>query len=141
LVDNGLPTGVESLLSLAGGAPLQVVRWHESGQVYCLNALTQTFRQPGDNPLLLASRWDDLLKKNDHLKMEFLVEAVQRWVASAALSPGRLTSTSLFAAWRALIECRRAANHPLNQLLFLEEIASHALRAMSGLTPPSKARA
>lgn len=139
LVQNGMPPDAERLLSLAGGAPLQVVRWHETGKIESLNALLQTFRQPGDNPLILAGRWDDLLKKNDHLKMEFLVEAVQRWVSSAALGGASLTSNTLFAAWRSLLECRRSANHPLNQLLFLEEVASHALRAISGLAPAYKA--
>ena len=131
LAEHGMPKGSESLLSLAGGAPMQVVRWRESGQFDVLKALLQTFHQPGSSPLALAGRWDDLLKKNDNLKVEFLVEAVQRWIVDAALESAGEANHAMFAAWRALLQCRRSAKHPLNQLLFLEEIATHALRATS----------
>ena len=134
----GLPKGSEALLPLAGGAPMQVLRWQQSDQVDGLKALLKTFHQPGNNPLVLAARWDDLLKKDEHLKMEFLVEAVQRWVVDSALASKAGINSSNFAGWRGLLQCRRAAGHPLNQLLFLEEIATHALRATGDLTPPRR---
>ena len=132
----GLPKGCDALLPLAGGAPLQVLRWQQNDQIEGLKALLKTFQQPGDNPLALAARWDDLLKKDEHLKMEFLVEAVQRWVVDTALASTAGVNSSSFAGWRGLLQCRRAAGHPLNQLLFLEEIASHALRATGHLAAP-----
>ena len=132
----GVPKGSEALLSLAGGAPLQVQRWHQTEKIDGLKALLKTFQQAGNNPLALAARWDELLKKDDHLKMEFLIEAVQRWVVDEALASAVRLNAATFAGWRGLLQCRRAANHPLNQLLFLEEIATHAMRATGKLASP-----
>jgi hypothetical protein len=36
----------------------------------------------------------------------------------------------LLAAWREIGQFRRSARHPLNQLLFLENLAAHFLRAL-----------
>lgn len=137
----GLPKGSEALLALAGGAPLQVARWHETGQIDGLKTLLQTFQNPGTNPLILAGRWDDLLKKDGNLRMEFLVEAVQRWTVDAALKSSAQLDSGAFGGWRGLLQCRRAATHPLNQLLFLEELASHAMRATGKLTSQQRVMA
>lgn len=137
----GVPKGSEALLSLAGGAPLQVQRWHQAQKIDGLKALLKTFQQPGNNPLALAARWDDLLKKDDQLKMEFLVEAVQRWVVDQALASNTRLNSATFTGWRGLLQSRRAANHPLNQLLFLEELANHALRATGIMASPRQVAA
>ncbi len=137
----GLPMGSEVLLSLAGGAPMQIQRWHQSEKIDGLKALLKTFQHAGNNPLALAARWDDLLKKDEQLKIEFLVEAVQRWVVDEALASEARLNAATFAGWRGLLQCRRAAGHPLNQLLFLEEIATHALRATGKLASPRQVAA
>jgi DNA polymerase-3 subunit delta' len=134
----GLPKGSEALLPLAGGAPLQVKRWHQSEKIDGLKALLKTFQQAGNNPLALAARWDELLKKEEQLKMEFLVEAVQRWVVDVALMSDARLNAATFSGWRGLLQCRRAAGHPLNQLLFLEELATHAMRATGKLKLPGQ---
>jgi hypothetical protein len=41
-----------------------------------------------------------------------------------------LNPNALLAAWREINQCRRSARHPLNQLLFLENLAAHFLRAL-----------
>jgi hypothetical protein len=36
----------------------------------------------------------------------------------------------LATAWRDILRFRRSARHPLNQLLFLEDLAAHTMRAL-----------
>lgn len=131
-----VPHRSDALLSLAGGAPFQVARWHESGLVDVLEALLQTLQRPGTYPIALAERWDALLKKDSSLRMDLLVEAVQRWTLSHAIKARQQLTQDVFLGWRALLQCRRSASHPLNQLLFLEELASHALRAVGATMSP-----
>ena len=79
--------------------------------------------------------------------IKVLVEGVQRWLFDLAQERMagevryhkgwprpkgvvKLDPVALTGAWRELNQFRRSARHPLNQLLFLESLAAHYLRAM-----------
>lgn len=138
---------MQRYLHLAGGAPLQVVQWQEEGLIEPIDALIDSLSAPPSDPLALAGRWDSLLKGDSPFRLEHLVEGVQRWLFDLCQErltgvvryhqgwprPGNvagLSPTALLAAWRELHAFRRSARHPLNQLLFLESLAAHTLRAL-----------
>ncbi len=81
------------------------------------------------------------------MSLEILVEGVQKWLhdvtlVASGLSPrffpelrpladgNKLSAPRLVTAWRDILRFRRSARHPLNQLLFLEDLAVHTLRAL-----------
>jgi len=147
----GLEKQARRYLGLAGGAPMRVAQWKEEGQLAPIDALVDTLIAPPADPGQLAARWDALLKGDGQFRMEHLVEGIQRWLFD--LAQERLTGEvryhagwprpqgidalnpmALLAAWRELGQFRRSARHPLNQLLFLESIASHFLRALRPAT-------
>lgn len=149
LAQNGVGERASRYLSLAGGAPLTVLQWQEDKQIDALDALTETLLKPGNDPLSLAAQWDALLKKHVQFSLEMLVEGIQRWLHDLALQAvaqapryvseaGKVVPVSetiearLSVVWREILRFRRSARHPLNQLLFLEDLATHALRAVSG---------
>ncbi len=147
-----LPKDSARFLDLAGGAPLRVSQWNDEQILPSIDALIDSLvsstHQSGD-PLILAARWDALLKKDLRFTLEALVEGVQRWLFDLALESAdetieavhyhtgwprprmeRLPSlAALTQAWRDVLRFRRSARHPLNQLLFLEDLAAHVLRA------------
>lgn len=147
----GLEKHAGRYLDLAGGAPMRVAQWQEQGQLPSLEALVDSLVSPPADPTVLAARWDALLKGDGYFRMENLVEGVQRWLFDLAqermagsvryhagwprpkgvhhLSPG-----ALLTAWRDIGQFRRSARHPLNQLLFLEDLAAHYLRALRPVT-------
>lgn len=146
LANAGLEKQAARYLDLAGGAPMRVAQWKEQGQLAPIDALVDSLIAPATDPLALAARWDGLLKGNSLFRMENLVEGVQRWLFD--LTQERLTGeiryhrgwprpkdveklnpTALLGAWREINQFRRSARHPLNQLLFLENLAAHYLRA------------
>jgi DNA polymerase-3 subunit delta' len=148
----GLEKQAKRYLGLAGGAPLQVAQWKEAGQLAPIDALVDSLISPPADPGQLAARWEGLLKGDGQFRMENLVEGVQRWLFD--LTQERLTGEvryhagwprpkgvealnpiALLAAWRELGQFRRSARHPLNQLLFLESLATHFLRALRPVTP------
>jgi DNA polymerase-3 subunit delta' len=144
--DSGLPKSAHRFLELAAGAPLTVQQWHEADQLDSLENLLSTLSSPGSDPLALAGRWDVLLKKSPQFTLEMLVEGVQRWVFDLTQlrgagevryhrgwklpDTGSLSIVRLTSLWRELLRFRRSARHPLNQLLFLEDLAAHTLRAL-----------
>lgn len=148
----GLGKEGRSFLDLAGGAPLRVAQWKEEGQLAPMSALIDTLMTPSTDPLVLAARWDGLLKGGDGtFRVEQLVEGVQRWLfdlAQEALSgevryhrgwprprfDKPLSPPALLAGWQELLRFRRTSRHPLNQLLFLEDMATHTLRALRPLS-------
>jgi hypothetical protein len=88
-----------------------------------------------------------VLKSDSLFRMENLVEGVQRWLFDLALERTagvvryhagwprpkgveKLDPRAMLAAWREIGQFRRSARHPLNQLLFLENLAAHYLRAV-----------
>lgn len=143
----GLSANALADLALAGGAPLTLQRWEKEGILPVLKEVSKSLRADGPmDPLALASIWDGLLKKHPTLDMELLVEQVLRWVFDVALSsssqgvryhtqvPMGATSTSATKKWSELLQFRRSARHPLNQTLFLENLAAHTLRALRSST-------
>lgn len=147
LADAGLEKQASRYLDLAGGAPMRVAQWKEQGQLAPIDALVDSLVAPPSDPIALAARWDGLLKGDGVFRMENLVEGLQRWLFDLAqermagevrfhkawprpkgleqLNPG-----ALMTAWREINQFRRSARHPLNQLLFLENLAAHYLRAL-----------
>lgn len=139
--------GSERYLELAGGAPLRVTEWAANGLLRPLDAVIDSLTSPPADPIVLASRWDGILKAESAFKLEHLVEAVQRWVfdlaneamtgeihyhkgwTKSAKPQSALSPDALISAWQELIQFRRSARHPLNQLLFIESLATEFLRA------------
>jgi hypothetical protein len=146
IASSGLPKNAQRFLSLAAGAPLTVKQWHDSDQIDSLESLLSSLSAPGNDPLALAGRWDALLKKSPQFTLEMLVEGVQRWLFDLAQQAGtgevryhtawtlpdtsRMLAARLTSTWRELLRFRRSARHPLNQLLFLEDLAAHTLRGL-----------
>lgn len=147
LTSAGLEKQAERYLDLAGGAPMRVAQWKYQGQLTPIDLLVESLISPPGDPVALATRWDGLLKGDGLFRMENLVEGIQRWLFD--LAQERITGeihyhggwprpngvqnlrpTALLAAWREINQFRRSARHPLNQLLFLESLAAHYLRAL-----------
>ena len=139
-------------LDLAGGAPLRVVQWKNEGQLAAIDALLESLLTARNDPIALAASWDAMLKGNASFRLENLVEGVQRWLFDLTLErmSGKihyhrgwprfkniemLAPAALIAAWHAINTFRRSSRHPLNQLLFLESLAFHYLRALRPQTP------
>lgn len=147
LTDAGLDKQAKRYLKLAGGAPMRVGQWKDQGQLAPIDSLVDSLITPPADPIILAARWDGLLKGDGAFRMENLVEGVQRWLFDLAQERiagevryhdgwprpkgvADLSPTSLLGAWRDINQFRRSARHPLNQLLFLESLAAHYLRAL-----------
>jgi DNA polymerase-3 subunit delta' len=146
LEKNGLGKEGQTWLDMAGGAPRQVAHWHEAGLLEPMKALVETLARPPTDPLVLATQWDGLLKGDGAFRLEHLVEGVQRWLFDQMQEAmcGRVryhrqwqrpereaaSLSALSAGWSELLRFKRSARHPLNQLLFLEDMASHTLRAL-----------
>lgn len=147
LADAGLEKQAARYLQLVGGAPMRVALWKDQGQLAPIDALVDSLISPPADPIVLAARWDALLKGDGVFRMENLVEGVQRWLFDLAQERmageiryhggwprpkgvENLSPTGLMTAWREMGQFRRSARHPLNQLLFLENMATHFLRAL-----------
>ena len=147
LARSGLDNKAARYLDLAAGAPMRVAQWKEQGQLAPIDALLDTLISPPADPIALGARWDALLKGDGLFRMEHLVEGVQRWLFDLAQERMagevryhkgwprpkgvvKLDPVALTGAWRELNQFRRSARHPLNQLLFLENLAAHFLRAL-----------
>lgn len=152
LASAGLEKQAARYLQLAGGAPMRVAEWKDQGQLAPIDALVDSLISPPADPIALATRWDGLLKGDAPFRMENLVEGVQRWLFDLAQERmagevryhvgwprpkgvENLSPIALMAAWREINQFRRSARHPLNQLLFLENLAAHILRALRPATP------
>lgn len=147
LAGAGLEKQAVRYLDLAGGAPMRVAQWKDEEQLAPLDALVDSLLAPPSDPVALANRWDALLKGDGQFRMENLVEEIQRWLFDLAQERmagelryhrgwprpkglQNLNPIALLAAWREVTQFRRSARHPLNQLLFLENLAAHYLRAL-----------
>jgi DNA polymerase-3 subunit delta' len=143
----GLERQAARYLGLAGGAPMRVAQWCEEGQLTLIDALVDSLVSPSADPIALAARWDGLLKSDGGFRLENLVEGIQRWLFDLAQEciagqirfhsgwprpqgVNKLGPAALLAALREINQFRRSASHPLNQLLFLESMAAHYLRAL-----------
>lgn len=146
LGEQGLDRKAGKFLDLAGGAPLRVAEWNEQKQLPQIDGLIDSLLNPPADPMQLAARWDGLLKGDGGFRMEQLVDGVQRWLHDLALEHAggnvrfhggwarpkgieRLDPVALGSAWREIADLRRSARHPLNPLLFLENLAAQFLRA------------
>lgn len=144
----GLGNQATRYLALAGGAPSKVEQWKTAGQLATIDAIIDSLSKPLTDPLALAARWDTLLKTSGAFRLEHLVECVQRWLFDLVLErmtgkvhyhggwprPQNLSALdplTLVSAWREMLPLRRSARHPLNQLLFIETLASYTLRAIN----------
>lgn len=151
LIAAGLEKQAARYLDLAGGAPIRVAQWKEQGHLDAIDALVDSLISPMADPVSLAARWDGLLKGDGMFRMEHLVEGIQRWLFD--LTQERMTGEvryhtgwprpkgvqsldprALVGGWREIAQFRRSARHPLHQLLFLENLAAHLLRAMRPVT-------
>ncbi len=148
LVAAGCGKHAEQYLGLAGGAPLRVTRWKDEGMLPPIAATIESLSSPPEDPTVLASRWDGILKSEPGFKLTDLVETVQRWVfdltqeavagqphfhgawGKPAKPAGGYAAEALIGAWMELIQFRRSSRHPLNQQLFLESLAAEFLRAV-----------
>lgn len=147
LASAGLDRQAKRYLDLAGGAPMRVAQWKEQGQLAPIDALVESLISSPADPIALGARWDGLLKGDGTFRMENLVEGLQRWLFDLAQERiagevryhggwprpkgvDELSPTALLSAWREINQFRRSARHPLNQLLFLESLATHYLRAL-----------
>lgn len=152
LVHAGLEKQAARYLDLADGAPLRILQWENEGQLAAIDTLVESLVSSHTDPITLAARWDTMLKSRGEgsFRLENLVEGVQCWLFDLALermageiryhrgwprpkNVATLNPVALLAAWREINSFRRSARHPLNQLLFLESLAFHYLRA---LRPP-----
>ena len=126
-----------------------MLQWKNDGQLAAIDALVDSLLSAPADPLMLAARWESLLKSKteNSFRMESLVEGVQCWLFDLALEQASgevryhrgwsrpknisgLNPLALLAAWREINAFRRSARHPLNPLLFLEALAIHYLRAL-----------
>jgi hypothetical protein len=147
MTENGIGSDKARFLDLAGGAPARVLQWEQQGQLAVLDALIDSLIAPPADPVALAARWDGMIKGDGPFRLENLVDGVQRWIFDLAQEsmagtvryhrgwsrPGgveRMHAATLIAAWREILQFRRSARHPLNQLLFLENIAAYFLKAV-----------
>lgn len=145
----GLDAKTARYLDLAGGAPLRVMQWKNEGQLAAIDALIDSLASTPADPLVLAARWENLLKSKTEnaFRLENLVEGLQCWLFDLALEKASgevryhrgwprpkniaaLNSVALLSGWREINAFRRSARHPLNPLLFLEALAIRYLQAV-----------
>lgn len=141
----GLSAAALAALPLAGGAPLTLERWEQEGHLAPLQeSLAALEKSPGD-PVQLAGQWDGVLKRHPTFQLELLVDGLQRRIHDLVLAAGGLPpryraegkgfsaggpADRLLALWRELLRFRRSARHPLNQQLFLEDLAIQVARGL-----------
>jgi DNA polymerase-3 subunit delta' len=118
LAGAGLEKHAARYLDLAGGAPMRVAEWKDEGQLAPIDALMENLVEG-------VQRWlFDLAQE----RMAGEVRYHSGWTRPKAVQ--NLNPLALLAAWREINQFRRSARHPLNQLLFLENLATHTLRAL-----------
>lgn len=137
-------------LGLAGGAPLRALARSERGVKDCTGQILAPLSRLPIDPLALAAHWEAQLKANPELNLESLVDIVQKWLhdlirARASLPPRYLTReietlsrlaatadpTRLNRCHDSLLKVRATARHPLNTLLFLEDMAARCAVALT----------
>lgn len=142
----------EQLLALAGGAPLKALAMKQEGGAALVNDVIRVLHQPPLEPIALAAHWELLRKKNPGFALEQLVDAVQKWLydltrvrngSSPHYLPGlhkeldavaqKASPARFNRCYDDLLKIRATARHPLNELLFLEDMAA---RCVAALNPP-----
>lgn len=144
----------EQLLALSGGAPLKALALKDGGGATIVDEAIAPLHQPPIEPIALAAHWDALRKKNPGFLLEHLVDSVQRWLYDLSRvrhgSPPRylpgwqkeLTAVAQKASavrlnrcYADLLKIRATARHPLNELLFLEDMAARCAAALTVSKP------
>lgn len=140
----------EQLLSLAGGAPLKALTMHQEGSAVVLDEAIQPLHQLPLEPIALAAHWEGLRRRTPSFLLEHLVDVLQKWLYDLtrvrngstpryflALQK-ELTATApktsvarLNRCYADLLKIRATARHPLNELLFLEDLASRCAAALT----------
>ncbi|MDR2261734.1 MAG: DNA polymerase III subunit delta' [Azoarcus sp.] len=144
------------LLALCGGMPLAARRLAGQGAQALLARFTSDLGADGIDPLRLAGQWEAWLKKDKAalaagFGLVMLVDWMQRWVSDlAALRLGgrvryfpaqaeRLAALSARMSVAAASNCyneflsiRKAAAHPLNLRLFIEDMLMRYARMIKG---------
>jgi hypothetical protein len=139
----------EKLLQITGGSPLTAATWAEQGWIDAYQSSIDVLTHPDEGPLAMAGRWESQLRASPERSLESLVAQIQKWlvdliqvkligkprfhlawsenlqVLAEPSSLGRL-----FNCYNELMEIRAVAGHPLNTLLFLEDLATRYLRAL-----------
>ena len=140
----------EHVLGLAGGAPLKALAIHQEGTSALLDEILGPLQRQPLEPIGLAADWDGLRKKNPAFLREHLVDAVQKWLydltrVRSGGSPRyllgfqkELVAAAAKAALPRLNRCyadllriRATVRHPLNELLFLEDLAARCAVALT----------
>lgn len=141
----------EQALRLAGGAPLKALEMDERGSREGIEKIIASLASMGD-PIAVAAQWDSLLKSQEALSREDVVDTLQKWVADLlrlgqGIAPrfvvGGEPATALAALaqrcdprrlqrfHRDLMRIRASARHPLNAQLFLEDVAARYAQAVT----------
>ena len=140
----------EQLLCLAGGAPLKALALKEEGGIAVLEEVIDPLYRPPLEPIALAAHWEALRKKNPGFLLEHLVDAVQKWLydltrvrngSTPRYLPGsnkelltvapKTSVVRLNRCYADLLKIRATARHPLNELLFLEDLAARCAAALT----------
>ena len=140
----------EQLLSLAGGAPLKALALKAEGGAAVLEEAIEPLYRPPLEPIALAAHWEGLRRMNPGFLLEHLVDAVQKWLydlirvrngstpryllgwQKELMSTAPKTSVArLNRCYADLLKIRATARHPLNELLFLEDLAARCATALT----------
>jgi DNA polymerase-3 subunit delta' len=152
-------TGMEfpaALLALNGGMPLAAVRLAKRGAEALLASFVADLGGVDFDPLRLAGQWENQLKKDKAalatgIDAATLADWMQRWVSDlAALRLGgrvryfpaeegkleelaaRMSVAGASSCYNDFVNIRRAASHPLNKRLFLEDMFMRYARGICG---------
>ena len=149
----------EALFALTGGVPLAALRLAEQGgQAWHARFVKDLTSLPAGDPLRLAAQWESWLKSKEALAAGFgmvqLVDWLQRWVwdlaalrlggqvryfpaqqTTLAALAGRASVAAVLACYNEFLQIRRAAGHPLNPRLMLEDMLMRYVRAVAGARP------
>ncbi len=153
LADQGV-SDPKTKLSLAGGAPLRVLTLSGKENGSTVEPVLAPLDQSAVEPLGLAASWDSVLRSNDSLTLESLVDTLQKWIydlirvklnAPPKYMINKMSLLSnitkkadlskLTKCYGDLLKIRMVANHPLNTLLFLEDLAARYAAAVAGPRP------
>ncbi|MDR1229329.1 MAG: DNA polymerase III subunit delta' [Azoarcus sp.] len=148
-----------SLLALCGGMPLAARRLAAQGIETLAERFANDLAEGEIDPLRLAGQWEAWIKKDKTalaagFGLPMLVEWMQRWVSDlAALRLGgrvkyfparaerlaalstRMSAAAAGNCYNEFVNIRRAANHPLNPRLFLEDMLMRYARTLKGVRP------
>ena len=144
----------EHLLSLAGGAPLKALAIHQDGGAAILGDVINPLYQAPLEPMALAAHWSDVRRQNPAFLLEHLVDAVQKWIYDLVrvrnggapryllawhkemqVTAAKTSVVRLNRCYADLLKIRATARHPLNELLFLEDMAARCAVALAAPRP------